>query len=139
MRTGRKSSQIARGPAPRERDAAAAIVKAPTTERHVAIERRAKPPRLVQPVHEDLGEPLLVGPDRARPVHRDGVVMREPVLDHLASRCEVQPGVVDDERRREDEQEDEPEAGEEDDEDVLLLRDSPEASLPDRPGVRHRV
>ncbi len=62
-----------------------------------------------------------------------------PCADDLPPRCEVQPAVVDDERRREDEQEDEPEAGEEDDEDVLLLRDAPEASLPDRPGVRHGV
>ena len=49
MRTGRKRSQIARGPAPSDLDAAAASAKAPTTKRHVTIESSAKPPRLYTP------------------------------------------------------------------------------------------
>ena len=53
---------------------------------------------------------------------------REPVVDHLASRHEVEPAVVDDEGGREDQEEDEAETGEEDDEDVLLFGDPPEPS-----------
>ena len=44
--TGRKSSQMARAPAPSDLDAAAASVNAPTTNAQAAIESNANPPRL---------------------------------------------------------------------------------------------
>ena len=82
----------------------------------------------VRAVHEDLGEPLLVGPRRTEAVHRDLVPARQPVLHHLSPGHEVEPAVVHDERGREDQQEDQAESGHEDDEDVLLLGDSSDGS-----------
>ena len=138
MSTGRNRSQIARAPAPSDREAAAASENAPTTDDARRDGEQSEPADVVQPVHETC-ESHCWSVQTAPAVHREGVVVRETVLDHLAPCSEVEPAVVDDQGRWEDEQEDEAEAGEEDDEDVLLFRDPAEASSPDMPGVRHRV
>ena len=80
MSTGRKISQNARGPAPSERDAAAASVKAPTTNTHADDRQERESAEAVDAVHEHLREPLLIGPGRAEPVDRSARRASEAVL-----------------------------------------------------------